>query len=214
MEKDNRGLTLFDLICLVAATAVGIVLSIMIFNSNHNENFTLNRVLPLSVREWKWSLYYSYNWLFILSPMGISWTVTISLLTLRKPRPTIGQLTEWPGVSACWMASLTLAASCGLYFGDEYRRGNYGLEILGQFRSAQPFETDFFLAPGDFLEDVVAQYIQQAIRPIACSVCSIWTMAAMGRRWRPKRNWLDLAGRSLGLTWILYVILEVVVQPL
>jgi hypothetical protein len=204
MNRIDRRFTLLDAMALVAATAVGLSGAMVVWMSPNLENFT-NNTPYIIIRRWqdlRWTLYFLYNWLYILSPVGAAWTVALSLLALRKPRLAISQLVDRPGVSACWTATLVMMISCGLFVYHEYRMGNYGWEIFQKMR------------PDDFrdiaLPEVFFDMISDSFRPIGCSVFSVWAMAVLGKRWSHEANWIDRSGVCLGMTWVSFMILLVV----
>ncbi len=205
MNPADRKCNLLDMMVLTAASAIGLSGAMLLWQSNCLFNFTNNRTVPRGLRDIPWTLYYLYNWLFIFSPLGAAWTVAVSLLALRRPRPIISELANQPGIAACWTATMAMAIACGLSIWTDYRGGNYGWEI---FQKIRPDETDTILS------DVIYWVIDDAFRPIGCSVFCVWAIAVLGKRWTPAANWIDRTGICLGFLWIFFMVLLVVEEPL
>jgi hypothetical protein len=179
----------------------------MIWGDPNTYNFAQNQVFPTSFRDVPWTFCYLYNWMYVLSPEGTSWTVALSLLALRRPRPEICHLANQPGIAGCWAASITLAISCGLSALNSYRLGHFEWELLARVRRVE-FSSDVTIP------DLFVYIFSDSFRPIGCSVCSIWAMAALGKRWSPGANWLDRTGLVLGIAWVAFMILQIVEQML
>jgi hypothetical protein len=198
----TRKLTLLDSMVLVAATAVGMAGAVAIWRSEDMSNFTNNRIFPasLSLIEMKILPYYIYNYSYISSPIAATWTVAVCLLAFRRPRPALHQLIDQPGVAACWAATLTMMISISLSIWEKYRLG-----YIGHIRQYTLDITTY---------DALIWSFDESFRPVGLAVCSVWVIAAIGRRWLPEPNWLDRTGRCLGVIWIVSTLLAVAERPL
>jgi hypothetical protein len=119
-------------------------------------------------------------------PIVGSWALLTSLslailfLRLKPPRPVVRRLMSRPGDAAC-AASLLATASTGFLY-------------LVVFINWKLFSSSG-IGPSD--------------APIICvlangpAVMATWFIMALGRRWRPERDWIGLLGRALAVGWVL-----------
>ncbi len=118
------------------------------------------------------------RFLVVASPLLTPWSVALLGLALRPPRPPLRRLLGRPGIAAL-MASPVLAPLVAIRVAIILRsvpinaRGEYGIRL-------------FWL-----------NLIPAVDSAVAVAWLSIW----LGGRWRRSADWIDAAGRALGLAW-------------
>jgi hypothetical protein len=177
MRALPRRFTLLDAMIMIAATAIGMVGSISIWNSAFYEK---NPYLEFSVsflRDHRAVMSYVGHYSYVLSACAIMWTMALSLLSLKRPRPPIWRLARQPGVIGCWAASMAFLFTGCIKFMNFY------------------FHNIILYDWADYLLDL-------SFSEVSCAVLVSWVIAAVSKRWRPEPNWIDRIGRVLGLIWI------------
>lgn len=164
MRAPPRQFSLFDAMVMVAATAIGLVGSSSLYG------FEAGTSLGTGSELW-------LNGLSLIRPCLISWCLALSLIALKRPRPTIRRVARQPGVVGCWAATIALAAT-----------------IFIEWAKLTWYRCPFDLGDAAFYS---------SNRPMGCSVLSIWVIAKLSGRWRPEPNWIDRMGRLLGMIFIL-----------
>lgn len=206
MNSIGRKIKLSEMMILVAATAIGLCGSMMICDDPELGWLTKDWIFPTRIRHIFYP-FFVYNLLYVLSPIGAVWSLALSVFALRKPRPAIHELANQPGVAACWAATLTMAITCGLTAWMYYRVGELNWDNLSRMHHVK-FSNDVFLS------DMVIRAMDNSYDPIGCSICSVWAIAAIGKRWSPEASWIDRTGLCLGVIWIMFMILRAVETPL
>jgi hypothetical protein len=172
----GRQFTFLDAIVLIAATAIGVALS--------RE--------PWSILAGNWPALIDHgmdHWSIILEvleeapavvePSLLAWSTAVFLLGLRPPRPRFRRLTRQPGWVACGLSLFPLVVH-GVIF----------LSLLPIRGWPAFFNHSYLLGTWLGVE-------------VGAAVVGAWLVLLFTRRWRAERNWIDRAGRVLGLGWIL-----------
>jgi hypothetical protein len=114
--------------------------------------------------------------------VALGLTITLVPLRLRRPRPRRpGRL---PGTLACCAVALALVF------------------ILAEQASAwfEPIPGPARFVPHYHAINLVFNLLRLDLYSPA--VAGAWLALALSGRWRPERDWLDQAGRALGVCWI------------
>jgi hypothetical protein len=117
-----------------------------------------------------------------LTAVYVALGLTITLVRLRRPRPRRpGRL---PGTLACCAVALALVF------------------ILAEQASAwfEPIPGPARFEPHYRAINLVFNLLRLDLYSPA--VAGAWLALALSGRWRPERDWLDQAGRALGVCWI------------
>ena len=120
-----------------------------------------------------------------------SWTIALFGMRLVSPRPRWRRLTVQPGAIACGVASLVLVVQfhlCSFGFSLGLRTSAFYLPPDLYWRAATRASS-----PESFVHMVPI---------VAWSVAASWLILAVGGRWRPASDWIDRAGRVLGVAWM------------
>jgi hypothetical protein len=179
----ERKFTIVDAMILVAASAVAFVIVRPVITSGLQ-------------RAPRWAIYLAAAMAWL-----ITWTPTVLLLRLRRPRPPLRRLGRQPGFAAAVAASsiltLTAFAIALLALVRLARRG----ALLGVGRPV-PKPT-----PGWWMSVVLEMGV--AVGP---AVLGAWLLLALSGRRRPARGWLDALGRVLGAAWIVLFVIHCVAR--
>jgi hypothetical protein len=174
----RRRFTLADAMVLVAATAAGLPLS-QAFYAALIENRP-GRLGP--IRSASDLLRYAPTGAVAASPCLALWSLALTLLVLRRPRPRWRRLMTRPGPVACLAAAAAYAACTAM------------LALLWALPGHGVGPPDWALLPALILP-----------LQIGIAVAATWSLLALTRRWRPEPVWIDRWGRLLGLCWIALV---------
>jgi hypothetical protein len=181
----RRRITLFDLMVLTAATAIGLSLV-------HVALWGYTVSAGLFARPLWHRSYPSKAWMVPIAervvpflPCLAAWNGAFLITRLRGPRPRWRRLVFQPGFVAAVVALSILAAESLLLFGSA--------TIDGQFGRSSPQFIALFVANG------VVLVTHHAGWAVAVSWCTL----AFAGRWRPEPSWVDRWGRALGCTWII-----------
>ncbi len=184
--RERRPITLFDLVVLVAATAIG--LSLVQFGWPGKAAATRIFTWPV------WPSgggYPSKTWVLPIAERGAVPTLPRSLDRgvprdeAPRPRPRLKRLLMQPGLVAAVAALSILTIEWALLVGSAW--------LDGRFDFMSPLRTNAFVANGVVL---LAHHAGWAV------VVSWLTLVLIGR-WHPERSWIDRWGRVLGCTWII-----------
>jgi hypothetical protein len=118
-------------------------------------------------------------------PFVVSWTVVISILRLRRPRPPFWRIARQPGTAAC------LAAIAGFAWAAASLAGSMLLDqvMLGRLNSVGQRWLWRFL-------------VEEVFADIGLAVATSWTCLALTGCWRPAPDWIDRLGRAVGVSWL------------
>lgn len=183
---ERRRVTLFDLMTLVAATAIGLSLSQPIWPRN-----------AAGLWVYTWPLvasgvagYASKTWLIPVAertapflPCLMAWTAAFLVTRMHGPRPRKRRLVVQPGFVAAVAVLSTLTVESALVIGSA--------AMDGRFASS----------PTRFAEFALNGVILLA-HHAGCAVFVSWLTLALTGRWCPERSWVDRWGRTLGCAWI------------
>jgi hypothetical protein len=163
-----RKFNILDALLLVAAIAIGLALC----------RTRLTSFLPAPSGGPRLSDRFTYvrDSLYYAAPMLAVCTFACLIARLRRPRPPVTLLADFPGTSAVVAVSCALALETALMV----------IEIIGGTLSnfvITPFTHNFYANPG-------------------FAVVGAWSAIILGRRWRFERSWIDWLGFALGLAWI------------
>jgi hypothetical protein len=183
----RRRITLFDLMVLTAATALG--LSLVQFGWLRQAAGAWPFRVAFVARNT--SGYPSKTWMLPIAervvpilPCLAAWTAAFLVTRLRGPRPRRRRLVLQPGLVAAVAALVTLAVESTLLIGSA--------KIDGRFGWSSPARV------GEFVANAIVLLAHHAGWAVAVS----WLTLVLIGRWRPEASWVDRWGRLLGCTWI------------
>jgi hypothetical protein len=187
---DRRRIILFDLMSLIAATALGLSLTQLGWPRS-SVNPSLVWTLSLPFYGSNFSGYPSKTWILPVAervapilPCLATWTGAFLASRLRGPRPRRRRLFRQPGfVGAVAALSVLIIESALLIISGV---------IDGRFRGSNS------AALAEFAANAVILLAHHAGWSVAVS----WLTLALIGQWRPEPTWVDRWGRALGLTWI------------
>jgi hypothetical protein len=183
----RRRITLFDLLVLTAATAVGL--------SSLQLGWPRK---PVGAWIFTWPVlrrsvsgYPSKTWLIPIAervapflPCLAAWTAAFLVVRLLGCRPRWRRLVLQPGFVAGVAALAVLAIESLLLIGSA--------KLDGRFGWSSPAGVSQFVANGIIL---LAHHAGWAV------AVSWFTLVLIGR-WRPEPSWVDRCGRALGCVWV------------
>jgi hypothetical protein len=122
--------------------------------------------------------------LFSIQPMVAVWTLALLLLELLHFRPPLRRLARQPGFAACCAVALVIV-------------------LVGSMNFAM---LEHRPTPSTPMSIKVHHYLELTLTfshgQCGAAVASAWLTLALTGRWRPRPDWLDRAGRALGIFWI------------
>jgi hypothetical protein len=185
---ERRRFTLFDVMVLTAATAIGL--------SGIQLGWP-RKAAPVWVFTWpiapgRLNGYPSKTWVLPifervapLLPCLAAWTGAFLVSRLNGPRPRWRRLVLQPGLVAAVSALSVLTIESILLIGSA--------KIDGRFGWSSPARVAQFFVNGIVL---LAHHAGWA-------VAVSWLTLVLIGRWRPEPSWVDRCGRALGCTWII-----------
>ena len=181
----RRRLTLRDLSLMVVAAALAMA----------GFRFAMTRVFPGWLDYSRWPVWISQPslrfLLYMLSdvtapliPLAGAWTGLLLILRMFPPRPSWRRVWRQPGMAACLAALLAM-----LWVGLAVSLIYAGLLLFpaGQF---------------DELWFIQNLFIGHVFPLVGLAVASIWSQLLLSRRWTRPADWIDRAGRGVGILWI------------
>jgi hypothetical protein len=182
----RRPFRLLDAMTLVAATAVGLGLARGMRDdlwSQTNmvvDDGSVGAVLLAAAR-----------WTVLGSPLIMAWTVALLPLALPRPRPGLRRLPDRPGTTACGAATLALAIGAV---------NTVALLVVVWIRqSLSRYGPDGIIK---VLVQCLIHGIGIGLGMPGLAVTVAWATSAASGHWQPGPDWLDRAGRCLGVVWI------------
>jgi hypothetical protein len=189
-KPERRRVTLFDVMALIAATAIGLSLAQL--------GWPRNAANPAGAWIFAWPVfpakpsgYPSKTWMLPVAeraapllPCLAAWTGAFLATRLHAPRPRRRRLVLQPGFVAAVAALSVLAIESALLVGSA--------KVDGRFGWASPSRVAEFAANGTVLLAHHAGW----------SVAVSWFTLALTGWWRPEPSWVDRWGRALGCAWI------------
>ena len=118
-------------------------------------------------------------------------TLSILILRLRAPRPTIVRLARQPGAVATFSATLMALASALSGFASSAL-----VEWESEDRSFKMLLTLMSSGLGPQMP------IHSWSLRMSSAVTASWAVLIVGGRWRPERTWIDRLGLLVGFYWI------------
>jgi hypothetical protein len=184
----RRRITLFDLVVLTAATAIG--LSSVQFGWPRKPVGALIFTWPVVLRNV--GGYRSKAWMLPVAervapflPCLAAWTGAFLVVRLLGHRPRWRRLVLQPGFVAAVAALSVMAIESALLIGSAKFDGRFG-----------------WSSPAS-----VANFVANAIVLLAhhagWAVAVSWFTLLLIGRWRPEPSWVDRCGRALGFTWMI-----------
>jgi hypothetical protein len=125
-------------------------------------------------------------------PLLVPLTLILIPIRLIAPRPPRRSLSLYPGTAACGAVLITLIlvglSLLGEYISYVRLRGNTWRDFVEE----QPF--------GAFVYLKVASEVAPAA---SGAILSVWAVLLLSRRARPARDWVERAGRVVGVLWLI-----------
>ena len=166
-EPTPRRFALMDGMILVAATGVGLAWNRVSYPDFSTYNYPWLR---------KWPTLTPFNLaIWVLVPNFAVWTLTLVLLGLRRPRPSLSEVVRGPGMAGCLAASLAILYEAAWYIPFKWGHPNG-------------------VRPGIL--------ILHTVDKVGVAVGGIWLVLAISLLWSAERHWIDRTGRCLGICWI------------
>ena len=122
-----------------------------------------------------------------IQPMVAIWTLTVLLLELLHFRPPLRRVARQPGFAACCAVAMAIALVGSMNFALTYN--NYS--------PAAPL--------GVRVHDTLVSVLAFGHGQCGAAVAAVWLTLTLTCGWRPRPDWLDRAGRILGIFWIAIV---------
>ena len=177
--RGDRRFAIIDAMILIAASAVAFVLvRPLIFG-------TLQTQPP-------WARY-------LVAAVGVlvTWTPTVFVLRLRRPRPTLHRLSRQPGFAA------GLAGTAILFLGA------LTIGVLALIRESRG---GIAVRPGVRLPSPDPAWWSGVVihfgTVVGPAIIGVWLLLALSGRRRPTLSWLDLLGRAMGTAWIVLFVIN------
>jgi hypothetical protein len=150
-------------------------------------------------------------------PFVIAFTPAILAARLRSPRPALERIAEQPGSVACAAALLAMVLKPTedvLYYVLDYFTHSHSPIRLPSPPFARLFGSSR-CSPGEIIHNLVLERFPLSTAPaVATAVLIAWLVLLGIGRFRPERDWVDRAGRVLGVYWMALVVFTGVMAPL
>jgi len=187
-STSRRNFTLADVMVLVVAVAIALALALY-----HLRGSVLSGGLhgPATTTT---SGYIRYSDIWVKSLVPALMMVTLALLGLRfrPPRPRFRRLAKQPGTITCGAAALVLAIRLAAYV--------VGWILLSRFFSLH------WDGPSGWQRSILTREYPGLAMGTGFAVAVTWLLLALSGLWRPAADWIDRAGRLLGIIWISLII--------
>jgi hypothetical protein len=188
---ERRRFTLRDLMIVIAAVAISLWLS-----PDHLSGAFVRALDQLvrdhSFRKPAYTIRLMLNgdpnliYHFSIQPMALVWTLTLLLLEYLHYRPPLHRLARQPGFAACLAVVVVIVLVGSMNFAFlEYRMDD--VPLWPKVRAYLALTLTFNQGQ------------------CAAAVAIAWLTLALTGRWRPRPDWLDRAGRALGIFWLAVV---------
>lgn len=184
MSQPPRRLTILDLTLLVGFAALALA----------GFQFATTRIFPgwLDYSRWpdwienpaiRTTIYMFSDATAPLIPVAAGWTGLLLVQRSIPPRPSWRQIARQPGMAACFAVVLAFAwvVLCT------------GVLLLMMW---------LFSFDVDPLPLGQSMLLGHVFPLVGLSVAAAWFQLLLSRRWRPPRDWIDRAGRVVGVLWI------------
>ncbi len=191
--SERRKFTLRDLMIVVAALALSFWLWPIWppFVQSHYKDLIQRSPVLAAARFARWILNGQPMDVrnLTIQPMVAIWTLTALLLELLHFRPPLRRLARQPGFAACCAVAMVIALVGSMNLALSYN----------SYSPAAPF--------GVRVHDTLASALAFGHGQCGAAVAAVWLTLALTGRWRPRPDWLDRAGRILGIFWIAIIFL-------
>ncbi len=180
-SSPRRPFNLLDAMVLLAATAAGFAIARgmpgKLWGSN-TEPYESEVLLQIA------------RWTVVCVPFLAAWTIALFLLPFlsRRLRPSFIGLLHQPGAAACTAAALAIIIETVNVMALSLMHSN----PLSVYKGPVSHVLLFTLT-----HDMVCELGMPGLAVIVA-----WLVLASNGRWQPETNWLDLAGRLMGLVWV------------
>jgi hypothetical protein len=191
----RRPFSLLDAMVLVAATAVGLGAARGMHDILRDATDMDTPRLADPVGR---SLLEAARWSALGYPLIVAWTLALVLLLFlsRRFRPSFKSLLERPGPTACAAAAMALAIQT---------INVITLAVVLMANNGTVFPS---AVTARFLVLAVTPYLGVNLGMPRLAVTVAWTGLALSGRWQPEPNWLDRAGRLIGLAWVVLMVFQ------
>jgi len=136
------------------------------------------------------------RWIGLGLPLLVAWTVALALLPLLSPRsrPRLNDALGRPGMTACGSATFVLAIGA--------------INLTALFLALLVNDLARVMNSDEIRETFVFFITYNLLIAPGSAVTVAWSMQALSGRWRPEPDWLDRAGRFVGLVWMVLTVLH------
>jgi len=111
------------------------------------------------------------------SLVAIAWTLALTVIELRGPRPRMRRLARRPGMAACLAVTMSLLVE-----------------------GARSLSAMFFQRPWAARPSFAGWHLHYFHMPtIGLAVMGAWLGLLVAESWHAERSWIDRAGRVLGI---------------
>lgn len=184
----GRSPRIADLMIVVAATSIALPWTKTVVGAHLARDRELRGLLGRSMRWWtSISL-----WSSAIVPALTAASLAVLVIALRRPRPRLIRLSRRPGIVAPVAAILALAVELSLQGGAhalKWLDGSVWMRFSPPKMGFLPRMHSISHYAGFF-------------------VLGAWSPLILGARWTPSSTWTERAGRALGVTWVVLVILQ------
>ncbi len=190
----RRKMTLLDAMILIAALAVAIAWTqaiVPIIRDRGAMDSPMWRLMP-----WQsWLMW----WTPIAVPGLMTGSLSLLLLRIRSPRPTVPEMARQPGAAACMAATAVLALQMGLMILGKALAQLPGMSLPGRARAlpASDLGLDVWFLTWRMTADLTI---------IGYAVMGAWLILALVRTWAAEPSLIDRAGRLVGIGWLLLMV--------
>jgi hypothetical protein len=142
-------------------------------------------------------------------PFAIAITPAILAARFRSPRPPLERIAQQPGSVAC------AAVLVGMLLRPTQEALFYALDYLTHSNSPIPLPSPPFvrlIAPSRYSLGEIFHYLTLEMFPVftapavATALLTSWLVLLGIGRFRPARDWIDRAGRALGVYWMILAV--------
>jgi len=121
----------------------------------------------------------------LFNSLLMAFTLAVTAIGLRRPRPNLRVVLRRPGPAACVAASTAIVVMTARMTIKTYAMFSGPLIDGGSFR----------------LQYLLQEIVDEQVR-VGFAVIGAWLMLLLTRAWRSEPTWLDRTGRVLGWSWI------------
>jgi hypothetical protein len=170
--------TILDAMALVAASAFGVALSRAYYVEIASVRGSGSVAMEYRTR------------VYLTAVFVLPFAAALLWCRLRRPCRSTRRLAREPGVGALLAVAVTVVAIAIDQVLMYTLPGPPGTRFIGLIWKPM-------IGLGSMLATVTGP-----------AVCAVWSLQWLAGLWRPTSDWIDRAGRVLGLTWILFFVLR------